>query len=1133
MIYLQGAHGRWLIKRLDNINDPRTVMNSYQWRSSTARKAQRSNPTQSPRHGRPIISSIVASGTVASRVRFLENHPLPAHIPRRGSTPNHTRCESQGFGRRMTSRFGKPASRNGDPDKDPQFNTEHSFLGLNSIRTTHLHEHGITDGGADRRNTGKNETLNMFERSGYSRSSGIPNRGKTESFNRSGRSASGPMQPQGLVESPPKLHEATCWGGNEIEGREEIDGCGNYFKGLASPIFPTITSGISHSDMYSRDVKSRHDITMKSDFSALTNSTVRRQSVRDLFDEYALERPLGLVPDGSPKQAPNRSHTLTNSNPTSPTRKKSRIPCHNCSWSNYGSFNWCVNCKPVSRSVRHMDSLSLISPKGEPTYVRSVSSDTSGSDVLNEFDTSEKLSSQITAKENQSTNLTERHEGSAKPGPAPAPSSTQALRQVKRLSSQTTKSPFFNTAQSPAMSQMKSRNTTMAELPQLFKGLHTTTLVKDSPFLIADQILSGISSRCYPLMLQRDSVHGPEAQPRRDHCQEAKTTATDDKGPGCQVIHEGHEPYRHDISCSGKTNHFPEGTDLGYVADTSFDEEPSKSHSHNARFHISKLSPNRSLGSMNLGISHQSLGSEYVECRGYPRTGHARHGSATSATLGQCQHCIDDCQCTSCQNTHHSVRCCVNENHQGIVHHHHHSPRELQSINPLNCPTFSSQSPVLSAKSPLASPARTLSTVMPPDSQSLSTFLPSSEISQVSFNLEPPTKYTRREKPMSLPVFKQGMLLKEAAKSPTPPPWVSNAKTETQSRNSTKPSKLQSERTRADTALDADVVLDPPFICNEPPTLPPQRPCDLSSPEWNEGSKMRAWVKSLSDPWQEHENNPSCKSPSNYQPRSIGKLPRSPSVRTPSIASKISTLASRRAPRNLSELLMFGEKSTVPLLNQKLLAHQEELRKIEKQCDDRLEALAGENCSSPQNVLSQAAAWEDKEVKSVERETSRSSSSHQVRAKKKSRWGLSLVDKKQTSPYCSDVPTMVQEHRLSEDTIVQCDDDLPVQKFFLSGDPSADGKGNGIRKLSVSKALVEASVDSITKIVEHECVWKKRFVDSQNDDTSRGTNKEGRNMPLQGVTVVVHMEGKDDVVIEADLRKGATVKRTADEKDAR
>jgi hypothetical protein len=68
---------------------------------------------------------------------------------------------------------------------------------------------------------------------------------------------------------------------------------------------------------------------------------------------------------------------------------------------------------------------------------------------------------------------------------------------------------------------------------------------------------------------------------------------------------------------------------------------------------------------------------EPVECHGYPRTGHhhARANSpATSGIVGVCQHCLDDCQCESCQSAEHSVRCCVHESHTPMVHHHQPTP---------------------------------------------------------------------------------------------------------------------------------------------------------------------------------------------------------------------------------------------------------------------------------------------------------------------------------------------------------------------------------------------------------------------------------------------------------------------------
>ena len=250
------------------------------------RKAQPSNSSKSsvPAPLRPSLSNVVPPGTVASRVRFLEDHPITAYsIPRR-PTPTLVRGQSRvGFGRRLTNRFGNPASRNEHPHEEPQIDMMHSYLGLVNTRTRHVEEHGVTDGGSDRRTT-------------YSRTSGIHAQ----------------MHPQGLMErvqydalspwffAPQNDTGASRTGqcGQRMDPLREVDGFGNrsFFPGRSS-IFPTLTTGIGQSDMYRRDVKSRQGATMKSDTSALTTSTVRRQSVRDLFANYGIEQPPGLVSD--------------------------------------------------------------------------------------------------------------------------------------------------------------------------------------------------------------------------------------------------------------------------------------------------------------------------------------------------------------------------------------------------------------------------------------------------------------------------------------------------------------------------------------------------------------------------------------------------------------------------------------------------------------------------------------------------------------------------------------------------------------------------------------------------------------------------------------------------------------------
>ena len=184
------------------------------------------------------------------------------------------------------------------------------------------------------------------------------------------------------------------------------------------------------------------------------------------------------------------------------------------------------------------------------------------------------------------------------------------------------------------------------------------------------------------------------------------------------------------------------------------------------------------------------------------------------------------------------------------------------------------------------------------------------------------------------------------------------------------------------------------------------------------------------------------------------------------------------------------------MLNQRLLEHQEELRKIEKECDDRLNALSGESGKYIQNVQPSALV-QGKQKADAERKTSATGSrAKTTKTKKKGKWGLSLVNKKPLPP---------------------CPNDAPVREHTLSEDETVDEKGN-----EVVPAMWD---DSLMTNEEHDCVWRNRFLASQNERCQR-RDQENCNTPLQGVTVVVHMEGKDDLVMEADLRKGSEVRAT-------
>lgn len=50
---------------------------------------------------------------------------------------------------------------------------------------------------------------------------------------------------------------------------------------------------------------------------------------------------------------------------------------------------------------------------------------------------------------------------------------------------------------------------------------------------------------------------------------------------------------------------------------------------------------------------------------------------------------------------------------------------------------------------------------------------------------------------------------------------------------------------------------------------------------------------------------------------------------------------------------------------------------------------------------------------------------------------------------------------------------------------------------------------------EHDCEWKKRYITLKNEVDSQSQTDE---LGLEGLTIVLHMQGRDDLVINTDLR---------------
>lgn len=86
-----------------------------------------------------------------------------------------------------------------------------------------------------------------------------------------------------------------------------------------------------------------------------------------------------------------------------------------------------------------------------------------------------------------------------------------------------------------------------------------------------------------------------------------------------------------------------------------------------------------------------------VVCHGYPRTGHDRCGSPVeSGIVGECQHCLDDCDCLGCRSTYHGVRCCINKDHLSVSHYHQVSEKALRAAR-----SRKTLSPALEERAPL------------------------------------------------------------------------------------------------------------------------------------------------------------------------------------------------------------------------------------------------------------------------------------------------------------------------------------------------------------------------------------------------------------------------------------------------
>jgi hypothetical protein len=218
---------------------------------------------------------------------------------------------------------------------------------------------------------------------------------------------------------------------------------------------------------------------------------------------------------------------------------------------------------------------------------------------------------------------------------------------------------------------------------------------------------------------------------------------------------------------------------------------------------------------------------------------------------------------------------------------------------------------------------------------------------------------------------------------------------------------------------------------------------------------------------------------------------------------QVSPPGSRRASRRLSALFQLREKNSVPLLNQKLLEHQEELRRTQKEGDDGLETVAqdaldeficdherGEtdrNGSGNVRPEETGRAETIRNVMSGERDRDGSIKSDAMGTVRKKAWRIRLVDRVPSPACVNDQP--VEQHRLVDDEV------LSSKKSLVS--------------------LLEKRTEAPPRDSEnHDCVWKSRLLE---------LNRRG--LGIQGVTVLLHLERREDVIFKAVDWKGGDLRR--------
>lgn len=412
----------------------------------------------------------------------------------------------------------------------------------------------------------------------------------------------------------------------------------------------------------SRQTKPQRPEAFRSEGSNTTTSTIRRQSVRELFEDRGIERPAGLAsPKISLEDTSYKYH-----------QSKAHVSCHLCSFKNKYVQIECQKCG--HHFCNHCPASSIF-----PHNPFSHSPKNSLSSKRNMGRTNLPAGSQ-----NQSQ-ASMRHKMSR-----PYPNSIHRPRKRNdqiQASKPTIRLPSFDLADSMSESQstrgkrQSSSNYKHHRAPRrrskdvlrpTMNELSSSFLLHHNPIISNSMRRPGATweppqEQQHPPKFTRKVFNYDHSMPRDigDGYKPTSVPVTDKQQSIIQVITDAQNVeyggrFKHTRSDDEKANPY-------YSKLDSRVQQGTRSESSHSLISRPPLTPPH----RDAGTSNHHQGPEFIECYGYPRTGHDRCGSPVeSGIVGECQHCLDDCDCLACRSTHHAVRCCIHKDHPSVLHLH-------------------------------------------------------------------------------------------------------------------------------------------------------------------------------------------------------------------------------------------------------------------------------------------------------------------------------------------------------------------------------------------------------------------------------------------------------------------------------